>query len=82
MFLRKNLTGFDQVLLLSSLCKQVRDEAQAQSKSLTPSSAVAVSTVVAAFLLGNPLSSSSASAVRLGVTRGRVAPPESLTGNP
>ena len=39
----------------------VRDEAQAQSKSLTSSSAVAVSMVVAAFLLGNPLSSSSAS---------------------
>ena len=31
----KNLTGFDQVLLLSALCKQVLDEAQAQSKSLT-----------------------------------------------
>ena len=31
----KNLTGFDQVLLLSSLCKQVRDEVQAQSQSLT-----------------------------------------------
>ena len=55
------LTGFDQVLLLSTLCKQVRDEAQPQSKSLTSSSAVAVSMVVAAFLLGNPLSSSSAS---------------------
>ena len=49
--------GFDQVLLLNTLCKQVRDEAQAQSKSLTSSSAVAVSMVVAAFLLGNPLSS-------------------------
>ena len=34
----KNLTGFDQVLLLSALCKQVRDEVQAQSKSLTSSS--------------------------------------------
>ena len=34
----KNLTGFDQVLLLSALCKQVRDEAQAQPKSLTSSS--------------------------------------------
>ena len=34
----KNLTGFDQVLLLSTLCKQVRDEVQAQSKSLTSSS--------------------------------------------
>ena len=31
----KNLTGFDQVLLLSALCKQVRDEVQAQSQSLT-----------------------------------------------
>ena len=31
----KHLTGFDQVLLLSALCKQVRDEVQAQSKSLT-----------------------------------------------
>ena len=59
------LTGFDQVLLLSALCKQVRDEAQAQAKSLTSSSAVAVSMVVAAFLLGNPLSSSSAPAVTL-----------------
>ena len=48
MFLNKNLTGFDQVLLLSTLCKQVRDEAQAQSKSLASSSAVAVSEVVAA----------------------------------
>ena len=52
MFLRRNLTGFNQVLLLNTLCKQVRDEAQAQSKSLTSSSAVAVSMVVAAFLLG------------------------------
>ena len=34
----KNLTGFDQVLLLSALCKQVRDEVEAQSKSLTSSS--------------------------------------------
>ena len=42
---------------------EARDEAQAQSKSLTSSSAVAVSMVVAAFLLGNPLSSSSASGV-------------------
>ena len=50
------LTGFDQVLLLSTLCEQVRDEAQAQSKSLTSSSAVAVSMVVAAFLLDNPFS--------------------------
>ena len=32
---KKNLTGFDQVLLLSTLCKQVLDEAQAQSKSFT-----------------------------------------------
>ena len=50
--------GFDQGLLLntSTLCKQVRDEAQAQSKSLTSSSAVAVSMVVAAFLLDNPFS--------------------------
>ena len=48
----KNLTGFDQVLLLNTLCKQVRDEAQAQSQSLTSSSAVAASMVVAAFLLG------------------------------
>ena len=48
-------------LLLNTLCKQVRDEAQAQSQSLTSSSAVAVSMVVAAFLLGDPLSSSSAS---------------------
>ena len=48
-------------LLLNTLCKQVRDEAQAQSLSLTSSSAVAVSMVVAAFLLGDPLSSSSAS---------------------
>ena len=38
MVLRKNLTGFDQVLLLSALCKQVHDEVQAQSKSLTSSS--------------------------------------------
>ena len=37
MFPRLNLTGFDQVLLLSTLCKRVRDEAQAQSKSLTSS---------------------------------------------
>ena len=49
--------GFDQGLLLNTLCKQVRDEAQAQSKSLTSSSAVAVSMVVAALLLGNPFSS-------------------------
>ena len=49
------------MLLLNTLCKQVRDEAQAQSQSLTSSSAVAVSMVVAAFLLGDPLSSSSAS---------------------
>ena len=34
----KKLTGFDQVLLLSTLCKRVRDEVQAQSKSLTSSS--------------------------------------------
>ena len=34
----KNLTGFDQVLLLSALCKQVRDEVQARSESLTSSS--------------------------------------------
>ena len=53
--------GIDQVLLLKALCKQVRDEAQAQSQSLTSSSAVAVSMVLAAFLLGDPLSSSSAS---------------------
>ena len=33
--LRRNLTGFDQVLLLSTLCKQVRDEVQARSKFLT-----------------------------------------------
>ena len=56
--------GIDQVLLPNTLWKQVRDEAQAQSKSLASSSAVAVSMVVATFLLGNPLSSSSASAVR------------------
>ena len=37
----KNLTGFDQVLLLSALCKQVRDEVEAQSKSLTSSSSSA-----------------------------------------
>ena len=34
----KNLTGFDQVLLLSTLWKPLRDEVQAQSKSLTSSS--------------------------------------------
>jgi len=56
---KKALTGFGQVLLLSTLCKQVRDEAQAQSKSLASSSALAVSEVATAFL--NPLSSSSAS---------------------
>ena len=38
-------------------------------KSLTSSSAVAVSMVVAAFLLGNPLSSSTASAVTWGVSK-------------
>ena len=38
-------------------------------KSMTSSSAVAVSMVVATFLLGNPLSSSSASAVRWGVPK-------------
>ena len=48
-------------LLLNTLCKQVRDEAQAQSQSLTSSSAVAVSMVVAALLLGDPLMSSAAS---------------------
>ena len=37
------LMGIDQVPLLDTLCKQVRDEAQAQSQSLTSSSAVAVS---------------------------------------
>ena len=40
--------GIDQVLLPNTLWKQVRDEAQAQSKSLASSSAVAVSEVVAA----------------------------------
>ena len=34
----KNLTEFDQVLLLSARRKQVRDEVQAQSKFLTSSS--------------------------------------------
>ena len=28
----KNLTGFDQVLLLSALCKQARDEVQARQR--------------------------------------------------
>ena len=42
------LMGIDQVLLPNTLWKQVRDEAQAQSKSLASSSAVAVSEVVAA----------------------------------
>ena len=60
--------GIDQVLLLNTLCKQVRDEAQAQSQSLTSSSAVAVSMVVAAFLLGDPLSSSSGSSGTLPLT--------------
>ena len=44
--------GIDQVLLPNTPWEQVRDEAQAQSKSLTSSSAVAASMVVAAFLLG------------------------------
>ena len=37
-FPKKNLMGINQVLLLSALCKKVRDEVQAQSKSLTSSS--------------------------------------------
>ena len=32
-----DVPGFDQVLLLSALCKRVRDEVQAQSQSLTSS---------------------------------------------
>ena len=44
----QQLMGIDQMLLPITLWKQVRDEAQAQLKSLASSSAVAVSEVVAA----------------------------------
>ena len=50
-----------------ALGQTLSDFLSGTSKSLTSSSAVAVSMVAAAFLLGNPLSSSSASAVRWGV---------------